>query len=106
MEIHTHGSLAVINKLLDEIGKIENCRFAKPGEFSKRAFLNNKRSLFHYEGISNLIAAETEAERSVSTRVSFGETENICQKWRRNLIDILSLVDASIDFQRKVKLLI
>ena len=98
MEIHTHGSLAVINKLLDEIGKIENCRFAKPGEFSKRAFLNNKRSLFHYEGISNLIAAETEAERSVSTRVSFGETENICQKWRRNLIDILSLVDASIDF--------
>ena len=45
-----------------------------------------------------MIAAETEAERSVSTRVSFGETENICQKWRRNLIDILSLVDASIDF--------
>ena len=81
MEIHTHGSLAVINKLLDEIGKIENCRFAT--EFSKRAFLNNKRSLFHYEGISNLIAAETEAERSVSTRVSFGETENICQKWRK-----------------------
>ena len=98
MEIHTHGSLAVINKLLDEIGKIEDCRFAEPGEFSKRAFLNNKRSLFHYEGISNLIAAETEAERSISTRVSFGETENICQKWRRNLVDILSLLDASIDF--------
>ena len=38
MEIHTHGSLAVINKLLDEIGKIENCRFAKPGSFQESIF--------------------------------------------------------------------
>ena len=38
MEIHTHGSLAVINKLLDEIGKIENCRFAKPGSFPREHF--------------------------------------------------------------------
>ena len=38
IEIHTHGSLAVINKLLDEIGKIENCRFAKPGSFPREHF--------------------------------------------------------------------
>ena len=46
VEIHTHGSKAVVQSSLQDIfSKIENCRFAEPGEFTKLAFQNNKINL-------------------------------------------------------------
>ena len=41
-EIHVHGSIAVVRTILDELSKIENCRLAEPGEFTKIAFQNEK----------------------------------------------------------------
>ena len=44
-EIHVHGSIAVVRAILDQLSKIENCRLAEPGEFTKIAFQNGKINL-------------------------------------------------------------
>ena len=58
-EIHVHGSIAVVRAILDQLSKIENCRLAEPGEFTKLAFQNSKINLLKAESISDLISAET-----------------------------------------------
>ena len=45
VELHTHGSKAVVNELHKILEKIEDCRTAEPGEFTKLAFQNNKINL-------------------------------------------------------------
>ena len=62
-EIHVHGSIAVVRTILDQLSKIENCRLAEPGEFTKIAFQNEKINLLKAESISDLISAETEIQR-------------------------------------------
>ena len=98
VEIHIHGSIAIIKKLLKELSFYKNCRFAQPGEFSKRGYINGKNDLIHYEGLSNLIASETEKQRVVSVRQAFGEAQGKCVYWRKIIENNLSLMDASIDF--------
>ena len=62
-EIHIHGGKAVILAVQNEIAKIENCRLAEPGEFTKLAFQNGKINLLKAESIADLISAETEIQR-------------------------------------------
>ena len=59
LEFHVHGSRAVIDALLNEISKIEKCRVAEPGEFTKNAFQNGKINLLEAESIGDLIHSET-----------------------------------------------
>ena len=98
LEIQCHGAVSIINKILLELSIYENCRFAKPGEFSKRSFLNNKNGLIHYEGLANLIASETENQRLIASKQTFGETDNICKIWRKSLLECIAILDAAIDF--------
>ena len=84
--------------MLLELSLIENCRYANPGEFSRRAFANKKNDLIHYEGLANLIASETENQRIIATKQSFGESENIYRTWRESLLESIALLDAAIDF--------
>ena len=98
LEIHTHGSIAIINKMFDALEKITGCRFALPGEFSKRAFINGKNDLIHFQGLSNLISSETEQQRIVASKQTFGQTQNICKEWRRVIVESLAILDSAIDF--------
>ena len=98
LEIHSHGSVAVIKKLLKELSSLKNCRFAQPGEFSKRGYINGKNDLIHYEGLSSLISSETEKQRVVSVRQAFGEAQGKCLYWREIIQNSLASLDASIDF--------
>jgi len=98
LEIHTHGSIAIINKMFEILEKITGCRSALPGEFSKRAFVNGKNDLFHFEGLANLISSETEQQRIVASVQTFGQTQNICKEWRDVIIENLAILDSAIDF--------
>ncbi len=98
LEIHTHGSIAIINKIFDILEKSSGCRFALPGEFSKRAFLNGKNDLIHFEGLANLISSETEQQRIVASKQTFGQTQNICKLWREIIVENLAILDSAIDF--------
>jgi tRNA modification GTPase len=98
IEFQTHGSIAVIEELLTELGKIKNFRLAEPGEFSKRAFLNNKLDLTQAEGLVDLIEAETSIQKKVALRQVGGQLRKLYDKWRSDIIFILAQLEAYIDF--------
>tara|TARA_B100000700_G_scaffold263303_1_gene300363 strand:+ start:1223 stop:2554 length:1332 start_codon:yes stop_codon:yes gene_type:complete len=98
VEFHVHGSRAVVLEIQKSISKIENCRLAEPGEFTKLAFQNNKINLLKAESIGDLIASETEIQRKQAIKIMSGESNKKFEKWRSGLIKILSNVEAKIDF--------
>src|SRR5210317_1154653 len=97
-EIHVHGSKAVIDVLHASISKIENCRLAEPGEFTKLAFQNGKIDLLQAESIADLISAETEIQRQQAIKIMNGKSAVQFNFLREKLLKILSHVEAKIDF--------
>ena len=80
------------------ISKINNCRLAEPGEFTKRAFQNGRINLLKAESISDLISAETEIQRKQALKIMSGKSSDKFNSWREKLLKILSHVEAKIDF--------
>ena len=97
-EFHIHGSNAVINKFLHVLSKVDNCRLAEPGEFTKIAFQNNKIDLLEAESIGDLIHSETELQRQQAINVVQGNTSNYYNDVREKLIKALAFIEAKIDF--------
>ena len=98
LEFHVHGSRAVIDALLNEISKIEKCRVAEPGEFTKNAFQNGKISLLEAESIGDLISSETEIQRRQAVDIMSGIQGKKYEGWREKLLKVLSNIEAKIDF--------
>jgi len=97
-EIQVHGSKAVINALHTSISKIENCRLAEPGEFTKLAFQNGKINLLKAESVADLISSETEIQRQQAIKIMNGKSADQFNFLREKLLKILSHVEAKIDF--------
>ena len=97
-ELQLHGGHAVIAAVLDVLGGIEGCRPAEPGEFTRRAFENGRLDLTAVEGLADLIAAETGAQRRQAFRQLKGLIGDRAEAWRRQIIEALALVEARIDF--------
>jgi tRNA modification GTPase len=97
-EFHIHGSKAVIEALHSSISKVENCRLAEPGEFTKLAFQNGKINLLKAESIADLISAETEIQRQQAIKIMNGKSADKFNELREKLLKILSHVEAKIDF--------
>ena len=97
-EIHIHGSKAVIIAVQNEISKLENCRLAEPGEFTKLAFQNGKINLLKAESIADLISAETEIQRLQAVKIMKGKSSEKFNELREKLLKLLSFVEAKIDF--------
>ena len=97
-ELHIHGSPAVVERLLSELGSKAGFRLAEPGEFTRRAFANYKLDLVEVEGLADLLSANGEAQRKLAMRQFLGEASEIYNAWRLAVISALSLFEASIDF--------
>ena len=97
-EIQVHGSKAVVDALHTSISKIENCRLAEPGEFTKLAFQNGKINLLKAESIADLISSETEIQRQQAIKIMNGNSADQFIFLREKLLKILSHVEAKIDF--------
>jgi len=97
-EIQVHGSKAVIDALHSSISKIENCRLAEPGEFTKLAFQNGKINLLKAESVADLISSETEIQRQQAIKIMNGKSANQFNFLREKLLKILAHVEAKIDF--------
>ena len=100
-EFHIHGSTAIIEKLLKELGKIKGLRPAKQGEFTKQAYLNGKMNLLQVEGLSSLIQAETEAQREKALETYLDENSKIHFSWLQELKNALAYIESSIDFSEE-----
>ena len=97
LELHGHGSPVVIDCLLKSILK-EGARLARPGEFSERAFLNNKIDLAQAEAIADLINATSEQAARSAVRSLQGEFSNHIHELVTALIKLRTHIEAAIDF--------
>ena len=97
-EFHVHGSPTVVERLLHELSGFDNCFPAEPGQFTKRAFENERLDLVEVEGLADLLASETEAQRSLAMRQFSGEASSIYHTWHGELSSALAVIEASIDF--------
>ncbi len=98
VEIHCHGSHAVLRQLLRILSALPHYRMAEPGEFTRRAFLNGKMDLTAAEGLADLIDADTEAQRKQAMRLMEGESEKFYGALRKNILHSLAFLEAYIDF--------
>jgi tRNA modification GTPase len=97
-ELQLHGSHAVVTAVFDALATIEGCRPAEAGEFTRRAFDNGRLDLTAIEGLADLIAAETPAQRRQAFRQLKGLIGDRAEAWREQIISALALVEARIDF--------
>lgn len=97
-ELHLHGGRAVVTAVLEALGAFPGLRMAEAGEFTRRAFLNGKIDLPGAEALSDLIAAETEAQRRFALANTTEAHRKLYDKWRQQLIRARALIEAELDF--------
>ncbi|MFN3672490.1 MAG: tRNA uridine-5-carboxymethylaminomethyl(34) synthesis GTPase MnmE [Bosea sp. (in: a-proteobacteria)] len=97
-EFHTHGSRAVIARLLAVLTALPHVRLAEAGEFTRRAFEAGKLDLAAVEGLADLIDSETEWQRRQALRQMEGALGAMTAAWREQLISAMALLAAEIDF--------
>ncbi|KNZ31265.1 MAG: tRNA modification GTPase TrmE [Methylibium sp. NZG] len=101
LELQAHGGPVVLQLLLArclQAGAQMRLRLAEPGEFTQRAFLNDKLDLAQAEAVSDLIEASTEAAARSAGRSLSGAFSNEVGVLRAQLVELRMLVEATLDF--------
>ena len=98
IEINCHGSKAVIRSFLEALSLLPDFRLAEPGEFSRRSFYNGKMDLTEADGLADLIDAETALQQKVALQQMGGTLFDLYNDWRTRLVNVLSYIEAYIDF--------
>lgn len=97
-EWHCHGGQAVVRAVLAALGRQPGLREAEPGEFTRRAFENGRIDLNEAEGLADLLAAETEAQRRAALSMAQGGFSRLLEQWRNGLLTLSAQVEAELDF--------
>ena len=97
LELQGHGGIYVLRELLDRSVQL-GARLANPGEFSERAFLNNKIDLLQAEAIADLIESNSKQAAKSALRTLQGEISNKVLNLVRLLIEARAHIEATIDF--------
>ena len=97
-ELHLHGGRAVVAAALEALRRLDLCRLAEPGEFTRRAFEHGKLDLTEAEGIADLVAAETEQQRRLALQQMDGALHRLYEDWRTMGLAALAHLEAAIDF--------
>lgn len=105
LELHTHGGPATVKAVLSAISQCSSgqtaqssIRYAEPGEFTKRAFLNDRLDLSQVESLSDVLDAETEQQRRAAVRGNSGARGQTYDSWREELLFARGEIEALIDF--------
>ncbi len=98
LELHCHGGLATVEAVLAALSGLSGLRAAERGEFSRRAFENGRLDLTELEGLSDLVAAQTEKQRKLALVQSTGSLRKLYDDWRSQLIRARALIEAELDF--------
>ena len=97
IEINAHGGIVNMQKILKLILS-KGIRMAQPGEFSRRAFLNNKMDLVKAEAIHDLIFAKTEEQAHISVKKFDGQTSKLIKKITNKILNIITIIETNIDY--------
>ena len=100
LELHVHGGNAVVKAVLGAIPRTKQhrIRYAEPGEFTRRAFYNNRLDLTEVEALGDTLAAETEQQRQLAVRGASNTLAVRYEDWRRQLLYARGELEALIDF--------
>ena len=100
LELHVHGGNAVVKAVLGAIPRTkQHCiRYAEPGEFTRRAFYNNRLDLTEVEALGDTLTAETEQQRQLAVRGASSTLAVRYEDWRRQLLYARGELEALIDF--------
>lgn len=96
-EINCHGGKQITLEILEEVLK-NGAIMAKPGEFSKRAFINGKLDLSQAEAICNLIESKSKIESKIAINQLEGKLSENIKSIKKDLIDLLAQIEVSIDY--------
>ncbi|MEO7691894.1 MAG: tRNA uridine-5-carboxymethylaminomethyl(34) synthesis GTPase MnmE [Sphingomonas sp.] len=97
-ELHVHGGRAVVRAVEAALGVMPELRRAEPGEFTRRALLNGRIDLTEAEGLGDLLASETEAQRRAALLVAEGAVRHRAEDWTDRLLALAARVEAQLDF--------
>lgn len=97
LELQGHGGLVVLNELVEAAVSL-GARRAEPGEFSKRAFLNDKIDLTQAEAIADLISAQSSQAARSAFRSLQGDFAEAVRALTETLIELRCFIEAAIDF--------
>ena len=97
-ELHLHGGRSVVAAVLGALGRVPGLRAADPGEFTRRAFQNGRIDLAEAEGLADLLAAETEAQRRAALMLAGGALSRMVEEWQKRLLALSAQLEAVLDF--------
>lgn len=97
VEIISHGSVLIANEIIELLISC-GARMATNGEYSSRAFLNNKIDLIEAEAINDVINATSKEAKALSMLSLQGETSKLVAPIKKRLADIISLIEVNIDY--------
>lgn len=103
LEISTHGGIVIPKRVMNLLIK-QGARIAEPGEFTRRAFLNNKMSLLEAEALLNVVNAKTERGAKLAEFNLNGKLQNEVNQLKDSLIDVKSVLEATLDFEDRENL--
>ena len=98
VELHLHGGRAVVASVLRALSGIAGLREAQPGEFTRRAFENGRIDLAEAEGLADLLAAETQAQRRAAQLLAGGALSRNVEGWRGAILALAAELEAALDF--------
>jgi tRNA modification GTPase len=102
IEVSCHGSLYLTKKILEET-LLAGARLAKPGEFTKRAFLAGKIDLTQVEAVNEMIGAKSDLSAQLALKHLEGNVSQQIKKTRQCFLEVLALLEASIDFPEEIE---
>lgn len=97
-ELHCHGGRAVVAAVEEALGAMPGLRRAEAGEFTRRAFTHGRMDLNAVEGLSDLLAAETQSQRRAALLMAEGHFSRRIDGWRGSLLDLSAMAEAALDF--------
>lgn len=102
LELHVHGGTAVVKAVLAAIplctSRAGAIRYAEPGEFTRRAFMNDRLDLTQVEALGDILSAATEQQRRLSVRGTTSQLAVRYETWRKSLLYARGELEALIDF--------
>lgn len=96
-ELHLHGGRAVVRAVEAALAAVPGLRPAEAGEFTRRALANGRIDLTEAEGLADLLAAETEAQRRAAMRAAEGGIRQRIEGWAARALQLSAVVEAKLD---------
>lgn len=101
VEFQCHGGRAVVDAVLEGLAAVDGLREALPGEFTRRAFENERIDLTEAEGLADLIEAETESQRKAALAIAEGGLRKQIAVWQDRLLGLSAQAERAIDYDEE-----